>query len=73
VTMEVKGVSRFVSVELGEVEEFAPGETTGTSRSSDAVDEESREPVVEIVPPGPAVASRLEAPGDSVGAGSTPE
>lgn len=73
VTMEVKGVSRFVSVELDEVERFVPGETTGTSRSADAVDQESREPVVEIVPPGPTVASQAEAPGDSVGAGSTPE
>jgi hypothetical protein len=69
--MEVKGVSRFVSVELDEVEEFAPGETTGTSRSGDAMDEESREPVVEIVPPSPTVASRPESVGDSVGATST--
>jgi len=53
VTMEVKGVSRFVSVELDDVEEFAPGETTGSSRNAQAVDVESREPVVEIVPPGP--------------------
>ena len=73
VTMEVKGVSRFVSVELEDVEEFAPGETTGTSRSTDAVDAESREPVVELVPPTPTVASRSEAVGDSVGAGSAPE
>jgi chromosome segregation protein len=70
VTMEVKGVSRFVSVELDEVEELAPGETTGTSRSGDAMDEESREPVVEIVPPSPTVASRPESVGDSVGATS---
>ena len=73
VTMEVKGVSRFVSVELDDVEELAPGETTGTSRSTDAVDAESREPVVELVPPTPTVASRSEAVGDSVGAGSAPE
>jgi chromosome segregation protein len=73
VTMEVKGVSRFVSVELDEVERFVPGETTGTSRSAGAVDQESREPVVEIVPPGPTEASQAEAPDDSVGAGSTPE
>jgi chromosome segregation protein len=70
VTMEVKGVSRFVSVELDEVEEFAPGETTGTSRSADALDEESREPVVEIVPPSPTAPSRPDTVGDSVGASS---
>jgi chromosome segregation protein len=67
VTMEVKGVSRFVSVELDEVEEFAPGETTGTSRKSGALDEESREPVVEIVPPGPGQAEQAPS-GDAVGA-----
>ncbi|MEO2163460.1 MAG: chromosome segregation protein SMC [bacterium] len=71
VTMEVKGVSRFVSVELDDVEEFAPGETTGTSRpGADAMDEESREPVVEIVPASPTVPSSPESVGDSVGVSS---
>jgi hypothetical protein len=55
---------------LDEVEEFAPGETTGTSRSGDAMDEESREPVVEIVPPSPTAPSRPDTVGDSVGASS---
>ncbi len=34
VTMQTKGVSSFVSVELEEVEAFAPGETTGKARPS---------------------------------------
>jgi hypothetical protein len=50
VTMQVKGVSRFVAVELGDVDELAPG-TTGKARdvarhaADDAVDgEEEGEP-----------------------------
>ncbi|MEM9801441.1 MAG: AAA family ATPase, partial [Planctomycetota bacterium] len=62
VTMQVKGVSRFVSVELDEIDEFAP-ESTGSARPREAgeeadeseapeprasTDEESGEPIVEI-------------------------
>ncbi len=56
VTMQVKGVSRFVAVELGEVDELAPG-TTGKARevarmaADDAVDgEEEGEPRGPFVP-----------------------
>ena len=64
VTMQTKGVSRFVSVELEEVDAFAP-ESTGTAREGgpsllgqgrladpDAVDEHG-EPVVELQPQRP--------------------
>jgi len=54
VTMQIKGVSSFVTVELDEVEEFVPGETTGKARERiDGVatdDRESGEPVVELQP-----------------------
>jgi len=80
VTMQVKGVSRYVTVELDEVDDFAP-ESTGRARSgSDGggdepgkpapsgvgnreidpplepadADEESGEPVVELVPARPS-------------------
>jgi chromosome segregation protein len=60
VTMQTKGVSTFVSVELDEVEQFAPGETTGKARAGEAdgqggdrADPPSGpddEPIVELVP-----------------------
>ncbi|MEM9382977.1 MAG: chromosome segregation protein SMC, partial [Planctomycetota bacterium] len=46
VTMQVKGVSRFVAVELDDIDEFAP-ESTGSSRpreSRDAADAEGGDP-----------------------------
>ncbi|MCA9003043.1 MAG: AAA family ATPase, partial [Planctomycetes bacterium] len=53
VTMQVKGVSRFVGVELEDVDEFTP-DATGKALESGAVerprDPESGEPVVELVP-----------------------
>ncbi len=55
VTMQVKGVSRFVGVELEQVDEFIP-EATGRANSASAeadgrpTDKESGEPVVELVP-----------------------
>jgi len=63
ITMETKGVSRHVSVELDDVDEFAP-ESTGNVRSredrerpsepapaaGDGVDADTGEPVVEIIP-----------------------
>jgi chromosome segregation protein len=75
VTMQTKGVSRFVSVELSEVDEFAP-ESTGKAKESgpsllgegrladpDAVDEHG-EPVVELRPqPRPEKAGPAEAEG----------
>jgi len=74
VTMQVKGVSRQVSVSLEEVDEFvpdvmgqanaiegaeaspAPVEEVVTEVEARAVDVESGEPIVEIVPPGGAPA-----------------
>ncbi len=55
VTMQVKGVSRYVSVELEEVDQFAP-ETTGKAVASQpgkrtGTDPETGEPVVELTPP----------------------
>ncbi len=70
VTMQVKGVSRFVSVELADVEEFAPGETTGTVRAEDRgseMDSESHEPVVELIPSIPGGASIADWTDDSTG------
>lgn len=69
VTMQVKGVSRFVAVELGEVDELAPG-TTGKARevarlaadgAADGVDGEE-----EGEPRGPFVRERLPARGRPV-------
>jgi chromosome segregation protein len=66
VTMQVKGVSRFVAVELGEVDELAPG-TTGKARevarlaADDAVDGEE-----EGEPRGPFVRERPPARGRPV-------
>lgn len=66
VTMQTKGVSSFVAVELEDVDEFAPGETTGKARgnpapaaegggdepapSAAAGNEDGDEPIVELVP-----------------------
>jgi|694.fasta_scaffold00245_7 chromosome segregation protein len=49
VTMETKGVSRQVSVELSEVERFVDAPAGRRTKSRTAVDAESGEPVVEIV------------------------
>ncbi len=59
VTMQTKGVSSFVAVELDDVEEFAPGETTGKARELDdeppsprsgPADQPAGEPIVELTP-----------------------
>jgi len=58
VTMQTKGVSSFVAVELEEVDEFAPGETTGKARgmggdgppSPPSGPAEGSEPIVELTP-----------------------
>ncbi|MEL6714889.1 MAG: AAA family ATPase, partial [Planctomycetota bacterium] len=49
VTMQVKGVSRFVSVELADVDEFAP-DSTGSATRSDDDDEDPRgeDPRIEV-------------------------
>ena len=46
VTMEVKGVSRFVSVELAEVDSFAPGASGSTGDTGG----DDPEPTVELQP-----------------------
>ena len=73
VTMQVKGVSRFVSVELGDVDEFAPPEEGSGTRDSDDAGEppptgspshrdvESGEPIKEIAAAAPPPTSQLEA------------
>jgi hypothetical protein len=50
VTMETKGVSRFVSVELSEVEDFTGNGEGEGPRPEAALDAESGEPVVELRP-----------------------
>jgi len=51
VTMQTKGVSTFVTVELGDVEEFESGPVPGGNGAAPAaVDAETGERVVEIVP-----------------------
>jgi chromosome segregation protein len=81
VTMETRGVSRHVSVELDEVEEFVP-EATGRAdvREADPEEEESAgspteeivaetEPVVELAPvPPPSAEAPEEAPADEADA-----
>ncbi|MFT7677753.1 MAG: chromosome segregation protein, partial [Planctomycetota bacterium] len=71
VTMQVKGVSRYVSVELKDVDEFVPDATTPKPApakdeeppgNSEGTDPESGEPVVEIVPQSDTVASATAAP-----------
>lgn len=79
VTMQTKGVSRFVAVELNQVDEFAP-ETTGRARDGtpdligrgnlevaddeqDVAFEEDGDPVVELQP---------KAPPESTGGGGAP-
>ena len=74
VTMQVKGVSRFVSVELGDVDEFAPPEEGSGTRDSDEPpratqptsspshrDVESGEPIKEIAAAAPPPTSLPEA------------
>lgn len=70
VTMQTKGVSSFVAVELEDVEEFAPGETTGKARGdeSDSPSDESgdtdesaaEEPIVELTPARPRQDGTIE-------------
>jgi hypothetical protein len=53
VTMETKGVSRQVSVELAQAERFADSEAPSRTRSIEArkeLDDETGERVVEVVP-----------------------
>ena len=56
VTMQTKGVSRQVSVQLDEVDDFVPeanGKSSGEAQAAEpeaSVDRESGEPIVEIVP-----------------------
>ena len=52
VTMATKGISRQVSVELDEVDAFVPEATGRAEERPAALDEESGEPVIELVPAG---------------------
>ena len=60
VTMQTKGVSRQVSVQLDEVDEIVP-EANGKA-AAPAVDRESGEPIVEIVPASVGERSEAEVP-----------
>jgi len=66
VTMETKGVSRQVSVELTDLERWAGGTPAVVRPRQAGLDRESGEPVVELVPPGPArvAAGELGAPAE---------